>query len=611
MKHFYLSFVGLFVALLSYGAEQTVNFTYNVNNGIIDCYGLGGVYTHYDVAIRVNDPMFIGAKVKSMSVQYIGTRCQNPTAWLSTRLNVTQGKNSPDITEVTALYEGGFIQANFGDGYVIPEKGLYVGYSFDNYTSPDNFDPYPVAAVERADAPFYSFMMRTNSQGSTTWNSYAQSTKAVSPIVVVIEGTFIQNSVSSAVQDGRASKNEDGTYTVVLTNQGTNVISNVDYSYTLNGQAVNGQQTLTPPLAAVIGSTSTIEVPVAPISEAGVYPIDFTLTKVNGEDNLSESKTSTGNFNIYAFKPTNRPLVEEFTGLWCGWCPRGYVALETMKERYGDQFVAVAFHDNSQGADAMAVTNIFPVTVSGFPAADINRSSVIDPGSIYGEWPKYREELVPADIDVTVEWADEMGLDLKATATVNFATDFADANYRIGYLVVEDGMSSSLWYQRNYFSTQPGQAGTGPIWDIFRGKDEWIPGLTFNDVVVIPTDYEGISGSLPKSVQTNTPYSHTHTFDTRSAISLMTGSNLIQDKTKLRVIAYLYDAKTRRIVNSNSSAYAPVPAGISQIGTDAAEVVSTEWYDLQGRRVSAPSEGLYIRLDRLSDGSSRRTKVAL
>lgn len=50
------------------------------------------------------------------------------------------------------------------------------------------------------------------------------------------------------------------------------------------------------------------------------------------------------------------------------------------------------------------------------------------------------------------------------------------------------------------------------------------------------------------------------------------------------------------------------PVGVEKT-IDTAEVVATEYYDLAGFRVATPSNGMYIRRDRLSDGNINVTKV--
>lgn len=52
-------------------------------------------------------------------------------------------------------------------------------------------------------------------------------------------------------------------------------------------------------------------------------------------------------------------------------------------------------------------------------------------------------------------------------------------------------------------------------------------------------------------------------------------------------------------------------SGIDSVAADGAQPVSTQWYDLAGRRVDAPAAGIYIRVTTLSDGTRRSEKIAV
>lgn len=56
--------------------------------------------------------------------------------------------------------------------------------------------------------------------------------------------------------------------------------------------------------------------------------------------------------------------------------------------------------------------------------------------------------------------------------------------------------------------------------------------------------------------------------------------------------------------------YGEPPASVGSVAVDGAEVVATEWYDIAGRRLgSAPQTGVTIRVDILSDGTRKATKL--
>ncbi|MDE6011059.1 MAG: hypothetical protein K2F87_06425 [Muribaculaceae bacterium] len=52
-------------------------------------------------------------------------------------------------------------------------------------------------------------------------------------------------------------------------------------------------------------------------------------------------------------------------------------------------------------------------------------------------------------------------------------------------------------------------------------------------------------------------------------------------------------------------------SGALSIAGETSEAVSTEWFDLTGRRLSGPAKGIMLRADRLSDGSLRTSKIAI
>lgn len=88
-----------------------------------------------------------------------------------------------------------------------------------------------------------------------------------------------------------------------------------------------------------------------------------------------------------------------------------------------------------------------------------------------------------------------------------------------------------------------------------------------------------------------------------------TPRNLLPVDGKLRCIAVLMTADGK-FVNAAKSATVSNDTG-SAVGSMAGvRKVSSEYYDLQGRRVVRPADGMYIRVDRLEDGS-RKTAVTV
>ena len=64
------------------------------------------------------------------------------------------------------------------------------------------------------------------------------------------------------------------------------------------------------------------------------------MTQNTNDDTLSISVTGT-----YA-APGKIVVGEEGTGTWCGWCPRGSVAMNWMDEKYYGYWQGIAVHNN-------------------------------------------------------------------------------------------------------------------------------------------------------------------------------------------------------------------------------------------------------------------------
>lgn len=81
--------------------------------------------------------------------------------------------------------------------------------------------------------------------------------------------------------------------------------------------------------------TSVIETKFTP-TKPGIYPYVLNI-KVGNETLEREGELYVAQRNV---------VVEEGTGTWCGYCPRGTVAIKRMNEKYPDQFIGIAVQDD-------------------------------------------------------------------------------------------------------------------------------------------------------------------------------------------------------------------------------------------------------------------------
>ncbi len=598
------------LGLIASASAAEIDFSYNPNNLPTHGYGYDREET-YDVAIRIDEPSLNGTVIKGLNVALPGgNTISNCSGWLSNELTLKRinGKyiNEPDITITDGSLTDGILTVIFTEPYTIAGP-VYVGYSFtvDNLADGSN-EPLTVVDGINPDG-LYVHSSRTKLK----WNSVSASTGSVSAMKVIVDGDF-KNNAASFVGSGElicSAEEENPVFMVELANHGLNVIENFSYEYSVDGISKQGDINLTEPIPANWGAYISVPIETDQLSIPGKYDFVLNVTTVNGQPNNDTNRETILPLQVYPFIPVNRPLVEEYTGLWCGYCPRSYVALETMHEEYPERFIGVAYHSG----DAMGYEGGWPNSPSGFPDGYINRTKV-SLGDIYTIWPNYADTMSPADITVSIEWTDESHSSLKATSSTRFMEDISKANYGVGYMLLIDGLTDPTWAQVNYYAPAEGEEPIdkpdmpGKWGELFTHGTNPMIGLIYNDVIISGKYIvDGFNGSIPEQIIANEQINHSCVFN----LNELSKPHLVQDKNKLRVVAVLIDRKKGKPVNCNTSIY-PDGTDNSKVETlpESVKVISTEWYTLQGLRISIPTSGmgLLIRVDRKSDGSTNATK---
>ena len=82
----------------------------------------------------------------------------------------------------------------------------------------------------------------------------------------------------------------------------------------------------------------------------------------------------------------------------------------------------------------------------------------------------------------------------------------------------------------------------------------------------------------------------------------------VQDRNRLRVVAMVCEANG--VIANSAASKVEAATGLNPAAADS-EVISTVYYDLCGNMQTNPSQGIYIRADRLSNGTMKFTKIAI
>lgn len=622
------------------GAVNETIFTYDKEGAETDLFGIQRL-VRTDVAMLLKNPALVGYDIVGVSVDVPSKDgCSvEPvgTAFLTTVLQVEGEDNLPNLQEVSGeIVNYGTeekpelrLDLTFDEPYTLTEAGVYVGYSLtvtacktvSGWTS-----KYPIVTVCGIEAP-ESFMVHTNKGQSTLPQKYPEWTdlnpekrQALAMRVILRGEESSPSAVLEAKQTLYVAPGQEGNVFMTLTNGGACEINSIEYSYTTpDGNKISGDVNLAEPLPATAGAWTTLDLSFVAPDVTGQYEIPVAVTKIDGKP-VEDAQEMPLMMEVVPFLPVHRPLIEDYTGLWCGYCPEVYVMCHQMADKYGKDFLSMEYHVNDRVQSV--ATDKLPSDSYGLPKVYMgDRTNTINYADMESLWETKRRTLAPADVEVSLFWNDEEHTSLRAESKVKFVYSDPNAYYIMSYALVEDDMSSPDWMQRNYFYDKN---MTGPYWDLFCGKSYNEAGIVYEGVIVNYPEPKGIAGSMPSDIIGGEVYNH----DTILALADATckysadvnlyGKELIQDAGKLRVIALLIDGKTGNVCNAATTGYsADAPlysenvSSVSDI-TDTTEPQCVEkmYYAIDGERLSsAPERGLYIKVSKMSDGTLKAQKV--
>ena len=567
----------------------------------------------YDVAMKVEDAAIVGTYIESVTFNLRTIAgLSSLKVWLSSQLRVEDGQNVPDLVSVPVDMptRTGDVTVTLPKPYIIPEEGVYVGYSFDLSESANSARNMPITIVSEV-KPSGLFVHSTG--GIMKWLDFSEIVGGSACINVTLGGSQVKENAVAPV-DGQTvyvKAGEQATATIDFVNHGSEGIKSLDVEYDFNG--LTQRQHITPesPVKGFFGLTYTYTLTLPIVNNAGTYELGVKVVKVNGVDNEEEAAPASTDIVVVNTMPKHRALLEEYTGTWCGWCTRGFVALELLKELYPDDYVCVSYHNG----DPMEITSYYPSEVGGFPSAWVDRGIEVDPFNGLEEEGFHVTDVLDwrnsmfgmADISAKASLnAEANTVDVEAEATFPFDAD--DAQFALEYILVEDGLTGegSDWTQQNYYAGMDAEEELAE----FTGGESSVKGLVFNDVVVMQSEPGGIFESLPAELQADVPVSHAYSFELDNAMNT-SFEPIIQDVNQLSVVALVVNTATGEVCNAIR---VPVTkdgdaTAIQTVGGQGRTVSSVQFFDLSGRQLSSRAKGAGIVRINYADGTSRTMKV--
>ncbi len=211
--------------------------------------------------------------------------------------------------------------------------------------------------------------------------------------------------------------------------------------------------------------------------------------------------------------PVKRALLEEFTGSWCGWCPRGIYGIQLMEAKYPGQFIPVAFHN----ADPMVfpACDTMETSITGYPDAWLDRVAFnttnldTDPTTWDAQMTQIMAAPVAADVAVSNVTYDPVTRMLSAKVTAKFAIETV-GDLRFNMYIIEDSVSGpagSAYDQTNYLTNRAGYE-VNPFFNL----PAKVPSYQHMHVCrAVLGGVPGVAGIIPAQAAVGSTYSATFT----------------------------------------------------------------------------------------------------
>lgn len=417
---------------------------------------------------------------------------------------------------------------------------------------------------------------------------------------------------STAVADGYESRTvlQGGKFdaTIGVSCTSDEPVENVDYSVTLGGKTVSGTATFATPLDAGYNIKGAFSCSLTAPEKAGAYSVEVKFTKVNGKA-LKEEGKATYRQEVVLREAKRMSLVEEFTGTACGWCSRGWVGMEKVKNELADKACVVALHQYDDTDPMYGDYYHRPSFIGGAPKAVVDRS-VRSTDPYYGDKVEGKDEGIIKTVEryagrlpevelseLSATWADSEKTKIEATATTEFITDLPGS--QLVFVLTADGLTGGgrLWQQTNFYGSVDAkengvtQENDPELYKLCRGQEmgQTYVTLVYNDVMI------GSSWASPEADNGVAPFSTTGVGE--KAVSVYTLELPVKPvllgaikKDEVYVTAVVI--KADGTVANAGRCKVTETEGIAPTTSQAPNPLFA--YDLYGRKVNADAPGVKI-----------------
>ena len=522
--------VFLFLLLLSFisiEAQATPSNCYwgYCNNKITGEFGSktsakGAIYIPADVA-----KLYKGKTISTVRIG-LAAMARNVKVFITKNLN---GESA--VTKTAGDLYNGWNNVKLSSTYTIDGDAFYIGYSYNG----DN------KSMGRSEMYSQNGCWADLGDG---WKNYATD-KNYEALALTIQAQisgedmpkdlWLYANKNVVVKKGTPCKFEFG-----VINLSPRIARKLKVSYTIDNAEEKVMEFKTV-MGSNVEKTFTIDYP--GFDKEGAHTVKFNLVNVDDEaDAYAGNNIAYTNVKVKSSVPKQRFVVEEGTGTWCGWCPRGIVAFKHMSEKYPETFIGIAVHKN----DALTTNSYDKLTFNGFPNCYINRNLKNQTSPEAGTLEVMHNKAVatPPHIGVEIEanFTDDTKKKINAKALTTFFADEQNVNYKVSFVLIENGIKG--YKQSNYYSG--GAHGQ-------MGGFESLPGaasIDMDHVARMNYSFYGVDGSIPTSVKADETVEYAAQLDVPKNI---------QNADNLYLVALLLNSKGE-IENAAETKVMPDPS---------------------------------------------------
>lgn len=366
--------------------------------------------------------------------------------------------------------------------------------------------------------------------------------------VVVKEPAQNDADLTAVTLERWALTNASTVLSAEVTNVGGNAITSLEIDW---NDGTSHVQTVTVNIAP--GASASVAHPDnVTYATAVEQNINVTITAVNGAaDGDPSNNSGSALHNTLSLQTKKAVVIEEGTGTWCGWCPRGAVAMDYMISTYPEDFIGIAVHNG----DPMVVTEYDDgADISGFPGANVDRSllGVSVSQSLFETYYNDRINMgVPAFVGAIVTGT---GATVNIDASAAFHTPISSADYRLAVVITEDGVTGTTagYNQVNYYSG----GGNGAMGG-YEALPDPVPAadMVYDHVgVALLGGYNGQAGSVPATITDGTTANYTFNYTVPGT----------SNRDNMHAVVLLLDNATGEIVNAYQTSIAEQYNGIGE-----------------------------------------------